>query len=59
VHRHTQEEVWFTGSSSVYINPKSARFGGASLTENEWGAVKTIWEKIGYKVEAVEFKPPS
>lgn len=52
-------EVWFTGEKSVYIIPKSARFGGSSMTTEQWNAAKTAWEKIGYKVEAADFKPPS
>ena len=50
-------EAWFTGKNSVYINPKSARFGGKSMTSEQWGAAKDAWEKLGYKVEAMEFKP--
>ena len=52
-------EVWFTGEKSVFINPKSARFGGSSMTVEQWNATKAAWEKIGYKVEAADFKPPS
>ena len=52
-------EVWFTGDKSVFINAKSARFGGSSMTSEQWNAAKAAWEKIGYKVEAQDFKPPT
>ncbi|MBC7387784.1 MAG: hypothetical protein H7329_01110 [Opitutaceae bacterium] len=52
-------EVWFTDEKSVFINAKSARFGGASMTTEQWAAAKSSWEAIGYKVEAADFKPPT
>ena len=51
-------EVWFTSKNSVYINAKSARFGGASMSLDQYNAAKAAWEKLGYRVEAADFIIP-
>jgi hypothetical protein len=51
-------EVWFTDKNTVSLNPKSARFGGASITKEQWEATVKAWESLGYKVEVAEFMPP-
>jgi len=49
-------EAWFGAEGTVYINPKSARFGGNAYTPEQWSAVTKAWESLGYKVEAAELK---
>ena len=52
-------EVWFLGKNTVYLNAKSARFGGSSITLEQYNASIDYWKKLGYSVEAAEFKPPA
>lgn len=49
-------EAWFLGNNKVYINPKSARFGGQNFKQETYQAAINYWEKLGYEVEAMELK---